>query len=223
DGRIITYPMYAENRRLERRDDVIEKLKEDFQVDSVQSLASWESQGKFLEGTGSMILDRSNKIAYASISDRTNEEVLADFCKVTGYDTVSFTAYQTVDQKRLPIYHTNVMMALGENYAVVCLAAIDDEGERKRLIASLEDTGKGIIEISEAQMHHFAGNMLQVINDDGEKFTVMSQAAFDSLRMDQISTFEKYGSIISSAIPTIEKLGGGSVRCMMAEVFLPKK
>lgn len=222
DGNILTYPMYAENRRLERREDVIDKLREDFDVKGVKSLASWEDQGKFLEGTGSMILDRPNKITYASISERTNEEVLADFCKETGFTSVAFTAYQTVEGERLAIYHTNVMMALGEDYAVVCLACVDDAKERENLKSSIERSGKDIIEISEEQMHQFAGNMLQVRNGEGSRFTIMSQAAFDSLTDQQINSFKKYGEILSSPIPTIEKLGGGSVRCMMAEVFLPK-
>lgn len=223
DGTILTYPMYAENRRMERRDDVIAKLQESFHVNEVKSLANWEEEGKFLEGTGSMILDRPNKITYASISDRTNAEVLEDFCDKAGFKSVSFTAYQTVNNSRLPIYHTNVMMALGEDYAVVCLDCVDNADEREHLKSSILATGKEIIEISEEQMHQFAGNMLQVRNEQDDRFTIMSQAAFNSLDPNQISTFEKYGDIISSPIPTIEKLGGGSVRCMMAEVFLPKK
>ncbi|MEO1253266.1 MAG: arginine deiminase-related protein [Bacteroidota bacterium] len=223
DGTILTYPMFAENRRLERREDVIKKLQETFLVNMVQSFAHWENKGKYLEGTGSMILDRPNKVTYASISDRTNEDVLRIFCEKTGYESVTFTSYQTVGDKRLPIYHTNVMMALGEDYTIVCLDCIDNEVERERLIFALQKTGKEIIEISEDQMHQFAGNMLQVMNDRNERFTVMSLAAYDSLRPKQIEALEKYGEIIYSPIPTIEKLGGGSVRCMMAEVFLPKQ
>ena len=223
DGSIMTYPMFAENRRLERREDVIDTLRDSFKVSNVDSLASWEDQDKFLEGTGSMILDRPNRLTYASISDRTNAEVLADFCGRTGYKAVSFTAYQSVDDERLAIYHTNVMMALGEDYAVVCLDCVDDQVERKALEKSILDSGKVIIEISESQMHQFAGNMLQVRNDSNERFTVMSQAAFNSLDEKQIAKFREYGEIISSPLPTIEKLGGGSARCMMAEVFLPKK
>ncbi len=223
DGTILTYPMYAENRRLERRDDVIKKLQETFLVNMVQSFAHWENKEKFLEGTGSMILDRPNKITYASLSERTNEDVLKVFCEKTGYEAVTFTSYQTVDGKRLPIYHTNVMMALGEDYAIACLDSIDNAVERERLVFSLQKTGKELIEISEQQMHHFAGNMLQVMNDRNERFTVMSLAAYESLDASQIEALEKYGEIIYSPIPTIEKLGGGSVRCMMAEVFLPKQ
>lgn len=223
DGTILTYPMFAENRRLERRDDVIKKLQETFLVNMVQSFAHWENKGKFLEGTGSMILDRPNKITYASLSDRTNNDVLNVFCEKTGYEPVTFTSYQTVGGKRLPIYHTNVMMALGEDYAIVCLDSVDDTVERERLVFSIQKSGREIIEITENQMHQFAGNMLQVMNDRNERFTVMSLAAYESLAAVQIQTIEKYGEIIYSPIPTIEKLGGGSVRCMMAEVFLPKQ
>ena len=223
DGTILTYPMYAENRRAERREDVINKLQEQFLVKTVLSFSHWENKNKFLEGTGSMILDRPNKIVYASLSERTNEEVLSVFCEKTGYDSVTFTSYQTVDSRRLPIYHTNVMMALGDEFSIVCLSSIDDMVERERIIFSMEKTGKEIIDISEEQVNQFAGNMLQVKNDRNERFTVMSQAAFQSLREDQINTIEQYGAIISSPIPTIERLGGGGVRCMMAEVFLPRQ
>ncbi|WP_436515894.1 citrulline utilization hydrolase CtlX [Ekhidna sp. To15] len=223
DGTILTYPMYAENRRLERRDDVINKLQETFLVNNVHSFAHWENKGKFLEGTGSMILDRPSKIAYASLSERTNEDVLNDFCEKAGYESMTFTSFQTVNGRRLPIYHTNVMMALGENYAIVCLDSIDNAEEREHMVSSIQKSGKEIIEITEEQMHQFAGNMLQVMNDRNEPFTVMSRAAYESLDETQIDSIEKYGEIIHSPIPTIEKLGGGSVRCMMAEVFLPKQ
>lgn len=222
DGTILTYPMYAENRRLERRDDVIKKLQETFQVNVVQSFAHWENKGKFLEGTGSMILDRPNKIVYASISERTNEDVLRVFCEKTGYKSVTFTSFQTVGKERLPIYHTNVMMALGEEFAIVCLDCLDNPAEREQVVLSLQKTGKEIIEISEEQMHQFAGNMLNVMNAQNEHFIVMSLAAYGSLSEAQISNIQKYGEVIHSPIPTIEKLGGGGVRCMMAEVFLPK-
>lgn len=223
DGTILTYPMFAENRRLERRDDVIKKLQEKFLVNMIQSFAHWENKGKFLEGTGSMILDRPNKIVYASISERTNEDVLKVFCDKTGYTAVTFTSFQSVNGERHPIYHTNVMMALGEDFAIICLDCIDDEVEREGVVFSLEKTGKEIIEITEDQVHSFAGNMLQVMNDQNEKFTVMSLAAYESLTQDQIVAIEQYGEILYSPIATIETLGGGGVRCMMAEVFLPKQ
>lgn len=223
DGTVITYPMYAQNRRLERREEIVDSLSRDFLVTRRESLTEWEKQGQFLEGTGSMILDRTNKIVYASISERTNEKVLDIFCEKTGYQAVKFSAYQQVGEDRLPIYHTNVMMALGEDFAILCTACIDDEVERERVIFSLNTTGKEIIEITEVQMHQFAGNMLQVRNDRNERFTVMSLAAYESLTNEQIKQIESFGQIIHSPIPTIETLGGGGVRCMMAEVFLPKQ
>ncbi len=223
DGTILTYPMYAENRRAERRDDVIKKLQEKFLVNTVLSFAHWENNNKFLEGTGSMILDRPNKIVYASISERTNSEVLEVFCEKTGYESVTFTSFQDVDNERLPIYHTNVMMAIGEEYAIVCLNSIDNTVERERVVFSLQKAGKQIIEITEEQMNQFAGNMLQVMNDRNDRFTIMSHAAYESLTEDQIKSLEQHGEILYSPIPTIERLGGGSVRCMMAEVFLPKQ
>lgn len=223
DGTILLYPMYAENRRMERREDIIKTFKQQFFVHRTLSLAAWEDEGKYLEGTGSMILDRPNKLVYASLSDRTNEEVLADFCDKTGYQAVPFYANQAVGEERLPIYHTNVMMTLGETYSVICLESIDDTVERERVLFSLNKTGKEVVEISEEQMHQFAGNMLHVRNSDNERFTIMSLAAYKSLNEKQIQQLQRHGDIIHSPIPTIETLGGGGVRCMIAEVFLPKQ
>ncbi|REE02062.1 citrulline utilization hydrolase CtlX [Marinoscillum furvescens] len=223
DGRLMLYPMFAENRRLERRDDLIEAIKSHRKVGGVASFTEWENHGKYLEGTGSLILDRQNKIAYAAISERTNPEVLTDFKKRTGYDVVAFTANQTVNGERLPIYHTNVMMCLGEEFALVCAQSIDDELEKKRLIHSFETTGKEVIFITEEQKERFAGNMLQVAGKDGNKLVVMSESAYKSLNEDQKSQLSKHGKLLYSSLDTIEALGGGSARCMMAEVFLPKK
>lgn len=223
DGNIMLYPMFAENRRLERRDDLIDAIKNQRKVGQIQSLTEWENQGKYLEGTGSLILDRRHKIAYAAISERTNPDVLEDFKKRTGYDVVSFTANQTVDGKRLPIYHTNVMMCLGEEFALVCAQSIDDELEKKRLIHSFETTGKEVVFITEEQKERFAGNMLQVAGKDGNKLVVMSESAYKSLTEDQKAQLAKHGKLLYSSLDTIEALGGGSARCMMAEVFLPKK
>lgn len=222
DGTVITYPMYAENRRLERREEVVETLAKGFKVERRESLVTWEEKGLYLEGTGSMILDRPNKIVYAAISERTNEQVLADFCEKTGFTAVKFSSYQSVGSERKLIYHTNVMMALGDQFAIICLDCIDDQNERGAVIEALRKTNKEIIEITEDQVNNFAGNMLQVKNSTGDKFTVMSEAAFKSLTTNQIESIKKYGGIIQSPIPTIETLGGGGVRCMMAEVFLPK-
>lgn len=225
DGRIGLYPMCAENRRLERRDDIIETLKSDynFEVNSITDFSGYESEGLFLEGTGSMLLDRVNKIVYAAISLRTDEKVLQDFCEKFGYRPVSFTSNQTVDDKRLPIYHTNVMMCLGEGFAVLCADTVDDVDERKELIENIESSGKEIIYITEAQKHRFAGNMLEVQSVDGAKYLVMSASAHQSLTPEQVAKIEKHCEIVSSSLDTIEACGGGSARCMMAEIFLPKK
>lgn len=224
DGKVGLYPMYAPNRRLERRPDILVKLqtKEGLKINEIIDFSHHEDQNRFLEGTGSMILDRPNKIVYIAISLRTDENILAEFCSEFGYKAVKFTANQTVDGKRLPIYHTNVMMCVADELAILCADSIDDEAERKSVINSLEKTGKEVIEISEDQKHHFAGNMLQVNGTDGKPYLVMSAAAHQSLNEKQIKRIEKYCEILSSSLDTIEALGGGSARCMMAEVFLPK-
>ncbi len=223
DGIIRLYPMFAPNRREERRDDIIKKLKKQFSVKKVKSLAKWEDKKAFLEGTGSLLLDRQNNIAYAALSDRTMEEPLDEFCKDTGYEAVTFNANQTVDEARLPIYHTNVMMCLGEEFAVVCMDCIDDDEEKEELEDALIETGKEIIEISEEQVEQFAGNMIQVIGKDNKRVIAMSSAAYFSLDRVQIASLSKHGKLIHSNIQVIEMLGGGSARCMMAEVFLPEK
>ena len=222
DGIIRLYPMFAKNRRLERRDDIIDQLDDAFEVEDVVSFTDWEEKDAFLEGTGSLLLDRQYKIAYAALSERTMPEPLADFCSEAGFEEVSFHANQTVNGKRLPIYNTNVMMCLGEAFAVVCMESIDDEEEREALKECLERTEKELIEISEEQKENFAGNMLQVIGTDDERLIVMSTSAFDSLDETQIDRLSHHGRIVHSDIHTIEKIGGGSARCMMAEVFLPK-
>lgn len=222
-GELILYPMYAPNRRLERRTDLVDALKQFHDVTTITDLTSWEDKNHFLEGTGSLILDRQNRKAYAAISERTNPEVLADFSKQTGFEVVAFTANQTVGNARLPIYHTNVMMCLGEAFAVICAQSIDDAKERQKVIATLEQTGKEVILITEDQKEHFAGNMLQVQNLSGQKYIVMSAAAFGVLEEDQRNQLRQYGELLYSSLDTIEALGGGSARCMMAEVFLPKK
>ncbi len=223
DTKLRLYPMYAENRRLERREDIIEGLKKSFEIGEVVSLTAWEAKGAYLEGTGSLLLDRQNKLAYAAISERTMPEVLEDFCKEAGYEPVKFHAFQSVKGKRLPIYHTNVMMCLGEEFAVVCMDSIDDALEKIKLASKLESTGKQIIEITEKQKEQFAGNMLQVLGSDGVRLVVMSTAAFNSLNEKQITKLSKHGKLVHSDIHTIEKHGGGSARCMMAEIFNPKK
>jgi hypothetical protein len=224
DGRVGLYPMYAENRRLERRDDILESLQKEhgLKITDTIDFTGREELGSFLEGTGSMILDRPNKLCYAAISLRTDEKILDEFCDKFGYKAVKFIANQTVDGKRMPIYHTNVMMCVADNFAILCADSIDNENERNHVITSLQNSGKELIEISEDQKHHFAGNMLQVKSTDGTPYLVMSAAAHQSLTQDQIQAIEKHCEIISSSLDTIEALGGGSARCMMAEVFLPK-
>lgn len=219
-GVVALYPMFAGNRRDERRDDIVEILADrDRYYTRFYDYTQYENQNRFLEGTGSMILDRANKIAYAALSERTEKGLFDQFCADFGYRAVSFVANQTVEGKRLPIYHTNVMMCVANGYVVICLDTIDDAAERKCVVETISASDKEIIEISETQMHHFAGNMLQLQNGIGENYLVVSQAAYDSLTEEQIERLKHYNEIIVCPIPTIEKYGGGSVRCMMAEVF----
>ncbi|MBS1509142.1 MAG: amidinotransferase [Bacteroidetes bacterium] len=220
DGRIVLYPMYAVNRRQERKPHVIEKVKSKFRVNAQVDLSSYENKNVFLEGTGSMVLDRENKIAYACLSQRTDMEVLNEFCAQLGFQPVAFVA---TDSQGFPIYHTNVMMCVADRFVVICLESVKDEQEKKKVIAAIEKTGKEIIAISLDQMNQFAGNMLQVQNKAGEKFLVMSSQAYRSLTKEQVASIEKYNAIIHSSLDTIERNGGGSARCMMAEIFLPPK
>ncbi len=223
NGDIGLYPMFAENRRRERREEVLIRLEnEGFIINNVYDYTPAEDEGIFLEGTGSLLLDRVNHKAYCALSARADEELLIEFCEDFEYLPVIFTANQTVDGKRLPIYHTNVMMCLAEKFCVICLDTIDDAAEKKNVVQHLKKDGKEIIKISEAQMHHFAGNMLQLQGKD-KKYLVMSAAAHKSLNKEQISAIEKHCEILSSDLTTIETCGGGSARCMMAEVFLPKE
>ncbi|MCO4304600.1 citrulline utilization hydrolase CtlX [Riemerella anatipestifer] len=223
DGRVILYPMYAPNRRDERRMDILENLKnQGFKINEVVDLTSSEKDNLFLEGTGSIIFDHDNKLAYGSVSLRLDEKLFREFCEKVGYTPVVFHSYQTAGTERLPIYHTNVMMCVADRFVVICLDCIDDLEERQNVVDTIKKSGKEIIEISEEQMQNFAGNMLQVHNDEGKKFLVMSQSAYQSLSPSQIESIEKYSEIIYSDLTTIETNGGGSARCMLAEVFLPK-
>ena len=224
DGKVVLYPMFASNRRVERREDIIETIKEQgFEVSEIDDWSLPEIQGHFLEGTGSMIFDHDHKIAYGSVSLRLDERLFREFCEKYGFTPVVFHSFQTVDSERLPIYHTNVMMCVADRFVVICLECIDDELERSKVMETIKNSGKEIIEISEDQMHQFAGNMLQVQNKEGKKFLVMSETAYKSLDENQVSSIEKYCEIIYSDLHTIEVNGGGSARCMLAEVFLPKK
>ena len=223
NGAVCTYPMFAENRREERDLGIVQLLSESYEVNELVDFTEEEIKGKYLEGTGSMLLDRTNKIVYATISARTNPELLQQFAEKFGYKVVSFTANQTIDGQRKAIYHTNVMMCLGEQFSVICLDSIDDPEEKAAIIQSLQYSGKEIIEITEDQVTSFAGNMLQVRNDKGVPLMIMSSAAYLSLSEKQRTTLEKYGPIVHSSLDTIEACGGGSARCMMAENFLPEK
>ena len=223
DGKLILYPMFSPNRRLERRKDIVERLMAlGFRVNDIIDLSFFEESEQYLEGTGSMVIDHLAKVIYACYSQRTHRVPLDYVAKILGYSVVGFDAVQEVNGAVSPIYHTNVMMHVGTDLAVVCLDSIPKMAERQMVQESLTKSGKKVIPITPKQKFNFAGNMLEVSNDGGEKFTVMSQAALDSLNVGQIQQIEKYTTLISPAIPTIEKLGGGSARCMMAEIFLPK-
>lgn len=222
-GDVAIYPMFAENRRKERREEVFMRLEaEGFEITQIVDYTSAEEEGIFLEGTGSMILDRINRKAYCALSPRADEDLFVEFCEDFEYLPIIFRANQSIDGQRLPIYHTNVMMCIAEEFAVICLESIDNKKERKNLIKHLSEDGKEIISISESQMHQFAGNMLQVRGYADKRYLVMSEAAHNSLTKKQIDTIESYCPILSSSLETIETCGGGSARCMMAEVFLPK-
>lgn len=223
DGTVAIYPMFAENRRLERRDDILEVLEsQGFLIENVVDYTSAEAENIFLEATGSMILDRVHKKAYCALSPRADEDLFIEFCEDFEYTPVIFTAYQTVENRREAIYHANVMMCVAETFAIVCLSSIDDKKERKNLLKHLKEDGKKVIDISEEQVNNFSGNALQVRNDKNELFLIMSQAAVNSLTGSQKAQINNHCKIISSSLNTIETCGGGSARCMMAEVFLPK-
>ncbi|WP_237559525.1 citrulline utilization hydrolase CtlX [Edaphocola flava] len=216
---IVLYPMFAENRRLERKESIMDAIRSRYNIDNTIDLTKNEAQDIFLEGTGSIILDRKQKIAYANISPRTDKNLFKEFCEEMGYEPVIFEAK---DEHGKDIYHTNVMMCVGDRYAVICLDCIP-EAQREGVREALENSGKTIITISYDQMNHFAGNMLQVENTAGEKFLVMSTQAYESLSPEQVSAIENFNPIIHVPLYTIEQNGGGSARCMMAEILLPKK
>ncbi|SDD01242.1 hypothetical protein SAMN04488104_10128 [Algoriphagus faecimaris] len=223
DGKLILYPMYSPNRRLERRKDLIEQLMGlGFSVNEIIDLSFFEEDEQFLEGTGSMVMDHDQKLIFAGYSLRTHPVPLKYLADLLAYELIGFDAQQEIEGEWTPIYHTNVMMHIGRDLAVVCLESIRKSAERRQVQEALSKAGKKVIPITAKQKFNFAGNMLEVSNDGGEKFTVMSQTAYDSLNVGQIQQIEKYTTIISPQIPTIEKLGGGSARCMMAEIFLPK-
>lgn len=220
DGTVVTYPMHAPVRRKERQEEYLRRLSEKFAMHRHIHLEGYESKNIYLEGTGSLILDRPNKLAYACLSPRTHKDVLDDFCGQLGYTPVLF---HSLDSQGQDIYHTNVMMALGETFAVICLDSIPDPSERTMVVQQLTYTGKEIVEISLQQVYSFAGNMLQVRNQGGQTILVMSKQARESLLPEQVSVLEKHTQLLDVDITTIERYGGGSARCMMAEIFLELK
>jgi hypothetical protein len=220
DATIILYPMFAINRRAERKPHVIDELKKKFIINNTIDLTAFENKNLFLEGTGSMVLDRANQISYACISPRTDLSVLNEWCQQTKYNPCSFLS---VDQNGGEIYHTNVMMCVADQYVVICLDSIPNDEERNKVIRQIKESGKEIISISLNQMNQFAGNMLQVENKEGKKYLVMSSRAYHSLTPEQIRKIHNYNEIIHSDLHTIETNGGGSARCMMAEIFLKER
>ena len=225
NGDVYLYPMNAINRRLERRLEIFDTIKEKYnlRVSNIIDFTHGEKKNLFLEGTGSMILDRVNCIIYASLSKRTSQKLLSEYAKKMNYDVISFKSYHSSSNQSPLIYHTNVMMCLASSFTVICLESILDQNERQRVIDKLKETEKKIIEITFDQMNNFAGNMLEVQNSNGDQFLVMSSKAYHSLNKNQINQIQQYVQILHSPIDTIEILGGGSARCMMAEIFLPNQ
>lgn len=220
NGTVLLYPMFAENRRLERKAQVIDRVAQQFDIRYSKDLSGFEQENRFLEGTGSMVLDRVNRIAYACLSPRTDQQVLDEFCKELDYAAVVFTA---VDGNDRAIYHTNVLMCVADRYVVICLDAIPDAEEKQKVENAIIDSGKELIPISLEQMNHFAGNMLQIEGDNGTSLLVMSSQAYASLTGQQIEKLAGFNEIVHAPLDIIEKNGGGSARCMMAEIHLPLK
>jgi hypothetical protein len=223
-GDVTLYPMFAENRRAERREDILDILEDKgFVINEIMDYTSAEEDGFFLEGTGSIVLDRDNGKAYCALSPRADEELFIEFCEDFDLAPVIFEAYQTVNGERKHMYHTNVMMCIAETFAVICADCIDDKQERKMVLDNLKADGKDIILVTEDQVNNFAGNMLQVKGKDDKRYLVMSNSAYQSLTKAQIHKIEQHCEILHANLDTIEACGGGSARCMMAEVFLPMK
>jgi hypothetical protein len=224
NGDVALYPMFAENRREERREDILDLLEEDgFKIENIVDYTSAEEDKIFLEGTGSLLIDRPNGKVYCALSPRADEELVIEFCEDFDYAPVIFEAFQTVNGERKLIYHTNVMMCLGETFAVICADCIDDKKERKMVLDNLKADNKEVILITEDQVNNFAGNMLEVRGTDDKRYLIMSDAAYKSLKPAQIEKLEYHCEILTSSLDTIEACGGGSARCMMAEIFLPKE
>lgn len=221
NGDVAIYPMFAENRRRERREDILDIVEQaGFEIENVFDYTEAENEGIFLEGTGAMVLDRIHRKAYCALSPRASEELFIEFCEDFEYTPVIFRAFQKTDGELKPIYHTNVMMALGSTFAIVCLDTIEDKNERKNVLNHLKEDKKEIITISREQVDYYAGNMLEVKGKE-HSYLVMSQTAYESLTPQQIEAIERHTQILYSDLSTIEICGGGSARCMLAEVFLP--
>ncbi len=218
-GELCVFPMFAMSRREEKRDDIIKQLVADYIVNDFQDWSEFEAEGRYLEGTGSMVIDQENKLIYSCLSERTDVSVLEKFAHRNGFNAIAFTA---TDKNGKNIYHTNVMMCLGEQLCILCEEAIEDEIEKIAMMQLLRISGKKIISISRDQVNAFAGNMLELKNKKGKHYLIMSQTAFDSLLPEQILKIKKFSDVLAITVPTIEKVEGGSVRCMMAEIFLEK-
>ena len=224
NGDVALFPMFAENRREERREEILDILEEKgFIIENIVDYTSAEEDGYFLEGTGSILLDRANGKAYCALSPRADEELFIEFCEDFDLNPIIFEAFQTVNGERKLIYHTNVMMCLGETYAVICADSIDDKKERKMVLDSLKGDEKEVVLITEDQVNNFAGNMLEVKGANDRRYLVMSTSAHKSLTKKQVAQLEEHVTILSSSLDTIEACGGGSARCMMAEIFLPRE
>ena len=220
---VVLYPMFAENRRKERREEILDSLEDSgFNIENILDYTEAEEDGFFLEGTGSIVLDRANAKAYCALSPRADEELFIEFCEDFDMHPVIFEAFQTVNGERKQIYHTNVMMCIGETFAVICSDCIDDKKERKMVLDFLKADGKEIILITEKQVNNFAGNMLEIRGSNDKRYIVMSDSAYQILTPKQKEQLENHAEILSSSLDTIEACGGGSARCMMAEIFLPK-
>ena len=219
-GTLCLYPMFAQNRRAERKSTVIDFLQSNYQIQNILDLTDLEKEGKFLEGTGSMVLDHQNKLAYGCLSERLDKNAFNEWCEKMQFKAIAFKA---VDDKAQPIYHTNVMMCMGNQFVVICLESIPNEQEKQLVLESFKKSNKEVITISQDQLNHFAGNMLQVFDINEKPHLIMSKQAFTSLSTEQVNSLEKYNPILPISIPTIEALGGGSTRCMMAEIYLINK
>ncbi len=219
DGSLILYPMLTENRRLERREDIVEFLKNNFEVKGVKDFSSFEKQNKILEGTGSLVFDHKNKIIYCAISPRANQALAEEIAVFAGYEIILF---QTEDENNLPVYHTNVLLTIGNGFAVICTEIICDESEKEIVVTALKKSGLKIVSITLGQMKKFAGNLLQVENKDGNKILIMSESAYRAFSKVQLKTIERFTEIVYADIATIETIGGGSARCMLAEIFFDR-